>query len=64
MIDNATADGVAPPLTYHEGRVQPVPCAYVDEIQNQKVVPVDNSQTICVPAREYPSLLKLSAAGG
>jgi branched-chain amino acid transport system substrate-binding protein len=64
MVNNATADGMAPPLTYQEGRVQPVPCAFVDEIQNQKVVPGNNSQTICVPAQEYPSLLKLSAAGG
>jgi hypothetical protein len=55
---------MAPPLTYQKARVQPVSCAFVDEIQNQKVVPGNNSQTICVPAQEYPSLLKLSAAGG
>ena len=64
MIKHANAGGMAPPLTYQKARVQPVSCAFVDEIQNQKVVPGNNSQTICVPAQAYPSLLKLSAAGG
>jgi branched-chain amino acid transport system substrate-binding protein len=64
MLKNATAGGMAPPLSYVKGAVTEVQCAYVDEIQSGRLQPGNNSQTICVPEQDYPSILKLSASGG